>query len=105
MNNINEYDNQVKLEKWYDGRKLRRYIQLLELSEQICRSSSTNETAKKVAKGFADHYRRMVMLIVMRPFNPKEIPTDNEQDKVFFKRGCEIEFPVWSKFQGLMGDT
>ena len=50
MNNINEYDNQVKLEKWYDGRKLRRYIQLLELSEQI---------------------------------NPKEIPTENEQDKVF----------------------
>ena len=83
MNNINEYDNQVKLEKWYDGRKLRRYIQLLELSEQICRSSSTNETAKKVERGFADHYRRMVMLIVMRPFNPKEIPTDNEQDKVF----------------------
>ncbi len=83
MNKIDEYDDQVKLEKWYDGRKLRRYIQLLELSEQICMSSSTNEQAKKVAKGFADHYRRMVMLIVMRPFNPEEIPTDNEQDKIF----------------------
>lgn len=78
-----EYDNKVKLEKWYDGRKLRCYIQLLELSEQVCRSSTTNEQAKKIAKGFADHYRRMVMIIVMRPFNPAEIPTENEQEKIF----------------------
>lgn len=54
-----------------------------EQHKRICRSSSTNEQAKKIAKGFADHYRRMVMLIVMRPFNPEEISTDNEQDKVF----------------------
>ena len=38
---------------------------------------------KKVAKGFADHYRRMVMCIVMKPFNSDEIATDNLNDKVF----------------------
>lgn len=80
---IKSHDDKVKLEKWYDGRKLRRYIQLLELSEQVVRSASTNELAKKVAKGFADHYRRMVMMIVMRPFNPEEIETENEQEKIF----------------------
>lgn len=78
-----EHDNAVKLERYYDGRRLRRYIQLLELSEQICRSKSTNEISKKIAKGFADHYRRMVMCIVMKPFNPEEIDTDNMNDKVF----------------------
>lgn len=80
---MKKYDDAVKLEKWYDGRKIRRYLQLLELSEQVCRSSSTNEDAKKVARGFADHYRRMVMTIAMRPFNPDEIETDNEQEKIF----------------------
>lgn len=78
-----ENDNAVKLEKYYDGRKLRRYIQLLELSEQICRSSSTNDVSKKIAKGFAEHYRRMVMCVVMKPFNPDAIETDNFNDKVF----------------------
>ena len=78
-----EVDNSVKLEKYYDGRKLRRYLQLLELSEQAFRSTHTNEMAKKVAKGFADHYRRMVMCIVMKPFNPDGIATDNLNDKVF----------------------
>ena len=40
-----EVDNSVKLEKYYDGRKLRRYLYLLELSEQAFRSSHTNEMA------------------------------------------------------------
>ena len=83
MSETFEQDNAVKLEKYYDGRKLRRYIQLLELSEQICCSTSTNETSKKVAKGFADHYRRKVRCIVMKPFNTTEIETDNLNDKVF----------------------
>ena len=78
-----ELDNNVKLETYYDGRKLRRYLQLLELSEQICRSTNTNEQAKTIAKGFADHYRRMVMCIVMKPFDPDEINTDNFNDRVF----------------------
>ena len=30
-----EFDNEVKLEKYYDGRKLRRYLQLLEISDEM----------------------------------------------------------------------
>ena len=78
-----EHDNQTKLEAYYNGRKLRRYLQLLEPSEQVCRSSTTNAAAKKVAKGFADHYRRMVICIVMKPFDPNEIETDNMNELMF----------------------
>ena len=78
-----EFDNEVKLEKYYDGRKLRRYLQLLEISEQICRSTSTTDDSKKIAKTYADHYRRMVMCIVMKPFSQEEISTGNLNDQIF----------------------
>ena len=66
-------DNAAKLERFYNGRKLRHYIQLLEIAETICRSSKIGDKAKIVAKGFADHYRRMVLCIAMKPFNPDQI--------------------------------
>ena len=78
-----EIDNQVKLKKWYNGRELRHYLQLLEIAETICRSKTAREKAKKAAKGFADHYRRMVMCIVMKPFNPDETDEYSHLEKVF----------------------
>lgn len=66
-------DNAAKLERFYNGRKLRHYIQLLEIAETICRSSKIGDKSKIIAKGFADHYRRMVLCIAMKPFNPDQI--------------------------------
>lgn len=80
---IVEIDNQVKLEKYYNGRKLRHYLQLLELAESICRSSKIDDKSKTVARGFANHYRRMVTCIVIKPFNPDETDEWNMQEKVF----------------------
>lgn len=78
-----EFDNAVKLEKYYNGRRLRRYIQLLELTEQIVRSKTTNEFAKAAARTNADHYKRMIVSITMKPFDPSEITTDHMNDKIF----------------------
>lgn len=78
-----EIDNQVKLEKYYNGRKIRHYTQLLEMAETICRSTTASEAAKTVARGFANHYRRMVVCIAMKPFNPDENDEWNMQEKIF----------------------
>jgi len=78
-----ENDNKVKLEKYYNGRRLRHYLQLLEISETIMRSPSSNDKAKTVAKGFADHYRRMIVCIVMKPFNPDTTDDWKVQEKIF----------------------
>lgn len=83
-----EIDNQVKLEKWYNGRKLRHYLQLLELAETIVRSSNVDESSKTIARGFANHYRRMVMCIVMKPFNPEETDDYVRLEKIF---ACELK--------------
>lgn len=77
------FDNQVKLEKFYNGRKLRHYVQLLEIAETICRSSTVDEQAKIVARGFANHYRRMVICIAMKPFNPDESDELNMLEKIY----------------------
>lgn len=78
-----EFDNSVKLEKFYNGRKLRHYVQLLEIAETICRSTTVGEKAKIVARGFANHYRRMVMCIAMKPFNPDETNEWNMLEKIY----------------------
>lgn len=78
-----EFDSSVKLETYYNGRKLRHYIQLLEIAETICRSSEATEKAKIVARGFANHYRRMVVCIAMKPFNPNETDEWNMLEKIY----------------------
>ena len=37
----------------------------------------------EVARGFANHYRRMVTCIVIKPFNPDETDEWNMQERVF----------------------
>ena len=76
-------DNEIKLEKYYNGRKLRHYIQLLEIAETICRSKNTTENAKKIAATHASHYRRMVMCIAMKPFNPDGEDEWTLQEKLY----------------------
>lgn len=78
-----EFDNAVKLEKYYNGRKLRHYVQLLEIAETICRSTTASDKAKIVAKGFANHYRRMVMCIAMKPFNPDSTDEWDMVEKIY----------------------
>lgn len=78
-----EFDNAVKLEKYYNGRKLRHYVQLLEIAETICRSTTASDSAKIVAKGFANHYRRMVMCIAMKPFNPESTDEWDVMEKIY----------------------
>jgi hypothetical protein len=78
-----DYDNQTKLEKYYNGRKIRRYLQLLEIAEQVVRSLDTSEEAKKVARQFANHYRRMVISITLKPFNPTLAVDSTAQDHIF----------------------
>ena len=78
-----EFDNAVKLEKYYSGRKLRYFVQLLEIAETICRSTNACDNAKIVAKGFANHYRRMVMCIAMKPFNPDSTDEWDEMEKIY----------------------
>ena len=81
---LDENDTKTKLEKYYNGRRLRHYLQLLEISETIIRSQNTSENAKKVAKGFAEHYRRMIVCITMKSFNPDMSKDDwTVQESVF----------------------
>ena len=54
--------------------------------------------AKKVAKGFADHYRRMVICIVMKPFDPNEIETDNMNELMFVGEVARLNRLFDSKF-------
>lgn len=96
MDNIQEIDliendNKTKLEKFYNGRRLRHYLQLLEISETIYRSQNYSENAKKIAKGFADHYRRMIVCIVMKPFNPDETEYDwSKQENIFMSEVARL---------------
>ena len=84
-------DNSVKLEKFYNGRRLRHYMQLLEISETICRSPKSSQNAKKIAKGFAEHYRRMMVCIVMKPFNPDESKDDwTKQESIFMSEVARL---------------
>lgn len=78
-----DYDNQTKLEKHYNGQKVRRYMQLLEITEQVVRSLDTSPEAKKVAQQFANHYRRMIISIVLKPFNPALDVESTAQDHIF----------------------
>lgn len=56
---------------------------MLEIAETICRSSKADEKAKIVARGFANHYRRMVICIAMKPFNPDETDEWNTLEKIY----------------------
>jgi len=86
-----ENDNRTKLEKFYNGRRLRHYLQLLEISETLIRSDKTTEKAKIAARGFADHYRRMIVCIVMKPFNPDITQDDwSMQENIFMSEVARL---------------
>jgi len=86
-----ENDNKTKLEKFYNGRRLRHYLQLLEISETIIRSDKTSQSAKAAARGFADHYRRMIVCIVMKPFNPDSSADDwTMQESIFMSEVARL---------------
>lgn len=78
-----EIDNQIKLKKYYNPTEMRKYTRLMEMAESVCLSKSATNEAKIVARGFANHYRRMMVAIAMKPFDPD---SDNEltlNDKIF----------------------
>lgn len=72
MNN----DDEIKLSKFYDPEKMRKYIRFMEFFAEIMITAETPDVEKQ-AKLLFEHYRRMVLNQAV-----KEFPTNFQNNDV-----------------------
>ena len=70
-------DNDVKVSKYYDPGKMRRFVMYMEQFWALSCDPALNDDHRKAAKSMYEHYRRMVLCMAA-----KEMPHAHNFDKV-----------------------
>lgn len=64
-------DNEIKLQKYYDGAKMRRAVMLMEQYWALSQDKNLDEANRICAKKMYEHFKRLALCIVA-----KEMPED-----------------------------
>ena len=64
---IQQKDNIIKISKFYNSRDIRRFLNYFEFFADIAGDPNNSEDKRKAAKTCMEHYRRMVICIMMNP--------------------------------------
>lgn len=70
-------DNDAKIQKYYDGGKMRRYVMYMEQFWALSTDPALDDAHRKAAHAMYEHYRRMTLCMAM-----KEMPPEHGFDKV-----------------------
>ena len=77
-------DNDAKIQKYYDGGKMRNYVMYMEQFWALSVDPALDEYHRKAARGLHDHYRRMVLCMGAKEMPPKH-KFDNILDVDYMK--------------------
>lgn len=81
-----EEDNNIKLSKYYDPLKMRKFVNHMEFFAELMQDTEASEARQKRARLLFEHYRRMVLNQAV-----KEIPEDfHVQDVLNMKEVIKI---------------
>ena len=64
-------DDDVKVQQYYDGNLIRKYVAYFEMFAELMNDTTLSEQKHKIVVQLFNHYRRMVVCMIM-----KQIPTD-----------------------------
>ena len=59
-------DNDVKLQQFYDGDLMRKYVSYFEMFAELMNDKSLSESKHKVVTQLFNHYRRMILCMAMK---------------------------------------